>query len=158
MDEQVAFEMVSKLHAPRELVWTWMTSVHGISEEMRPYFRMTAPDGVKRLSDLGLELGKPIFRSKVFLFNVLPAGSWDFVLVELDEGRGFVEDDPPSTFMKKWRHERRLLDCPDDASAVLLMDRVSFTPKSAPLLVGPFIQRVFKHRHRVLQKHFARSN
>lgn len=146
--------LTSRLKSSRDQVWTWITSVAGISEEMRPYFRMTSPEGVRNLADLKVELGASFLRSRVFLFGFIPAGTWDFTLVELEGKSGFVEQSP-STFMTSWRHERRILDDPSDPSSVLLSDHVTFVPKSGRRFVGPFLRHVFEHRHRVLQKRFV---
>jgi ligand-binding SRPBCC domain-containing protein len=156
--ESRAVEIVrkSRLGAPRDRVWSWITSVDGISEEMRPYFRMTSPEGVRNLADMNVELGSPFLRSRVFLFGVIPAGTWDFTLVELEDKVGFVEQSP-STFMTSWRHERRILDDASDPSSVLLSDHVTFVPKSGRWLLARFLGRVFDHRHRVLRERFGRG-
>jgi len=145
----------SRLRCSRNELWTWISSVAGISEELRPYFRMTSPNGVRSLADLNVVLGAPFLRSRVFLFGFIPAGTWDFTLVDLEDKSGFVEQSP-STFMTSWRHERRILDDPSDPSTVLLSDHVTFVPTAGRWLVGPFLQRVFEHRHRVLQRRFGR--
>lgn len=121
---------------------------------MRPYFRMTSPEGVQSLADLKVELGAPFLHSRVFLFGFIPVGTWDFTLVDLEDKSGFVEESP-STFMTSWRHERRILDDPSDPSSVLLSDHVTFVPKAGRSLVGLFLKRVFEHRHRVLQRRFG---
>jgi hypothetical protein len=92
----------SRLRGSRSQVWAWIVSVAGISEEMSPYFRMTSPEGVQSLTDLKVELGVPFLRSRVFLFGFIPAGTWDFTLVEFEDGKGFVEQSL-STFMTSWR-------------------------------------------------------
>jgi ligand-binding SRPBCC domain-containing protein len=152
--DAIDIRVTSRLRSSRDQVWTWITSVAGISEEMSPYFRMSSPEGVQNLADLKMELGTSFLRSRVFLFGFIPAGTWDFTLVELEDKSGFVEQSP-STFMTSWRHERRILDNPSDPSSVLLSDHVTFVPKSGRRLVGPFLRHVFKHRHRVLQKRFV---
>jgi ligand-binding SRPBCC domain-containing protein len=149
---ETAFEITSRLPASRESVWRWITSLEGISTEMAPYFRMTAPRGVRSLADLRVVLGSPLFRSQVYLFGVVPLGRWDFTLIELEDRQGFVELSPSGS-MKSWRHERRILATPDSA-CVLLTDRLRFVPAVAPRLVGRFIRHVFAHRHRVLESHF----
>ena len=150
------FQIETKLACTRERAWEWISSVAGIAAEMRPYFRMTVPPGVERLSDLKIELGKPFLRSRVFLFGFIPLGHWDFTLIALELGRGFIEQSP-SSVMKSWRHERRLLDCPGEPAAVRLSDHLTFEPHLAPGLVGPFIERVFRHRHRVLRARLANA-
>jgi ligand-binding SRPBCC domain-containing protein len=152
--DPVDVRMTSRLRGSRSQVWTWISSIAGISEEMRPYFRMTSPEGVQNLADFKVQLGEPFLHSRVFLFGFIPAGTWDFTLVELEDKSGFVEQSP-STFMKSWRHERRILDDPTDPSTVLLSDHVTFVPTWGRRLVGPFLQRVFEHRHRILRKQFG---
>jgi ligand-binding SRPBCC domain-containing protein len=144
----------TKLSASRAQVWSWITSVDGISKEMRPYLRMTTPKNLPRIVDVKTKLGEVFLHSRVFLFGFIPGGSWHFVLTELTEQDGFVEQSP-STFMKSWRHERRIVDDPSDPSAVILSDHVTFAPKLGAWLSGRFLRHVFAHRHRVLQKHFT---
>jgi ligand-binding SRPBCC domain-containing protein len=154
--QAIDLHAASTLKAPRAEVWRWITSVAGISDEMRPYWRITAPIGVQGLADVNIKLGSPFSHSHVYLFGFIPLGSWDMTLSELELERGFVEQSP-STFMKSWRHERRIHDVPDDPSAVQLVDHVTFTPKFGAFLVGPFLQRLFEHRHRVLRSRFGQA-
>jgi hypothetical protein len=71
-------------------------------------------------------------------------------LLELNIGEGFTEQSPMGS-MKLWRHERRIVPCPSDSNAVLLVDQLTFQPRVASRLVKWFIRRVFIHRHRVLK-------
>jgi hypothetical protein len=48
-----------------------------------------------------------MFTSWVFLLSFLPIDWVHLTLLELDEGRGFVEQSPMRS-MKLWRHERRI--------------------------------------------------
>jgi ligand-binding SRPBCC domain-containing protein len=150
MDNAISLRFESKFHVPTARVWEWITSVEGISAEMWPFFRMTTPRGIRSLSDVQIEPGVRMFRSYVFLFGVLPIDYSDMTLVELDSGRGFVEESPMGS-MKLWRHERRIVPCPTDPGAVLLVDQLTFRPRVAQRLVGWFIRRVFTHRHEVLR-------
>jgi ligand-binding SRPBCC domain-containing protein len=150
MDEDVALRFESRLRAPRECVWEWITSVKGISAEMWPYFRMTAPRHVRSLADVEFKPGARLFRSYVFLFGFLPIDYSDMTLLELDAGQGFVEQSPMGS-MTLWRHERHILPCPDEPGAVLLVDQLRFRPRMARRLVRWFIGRVFVHRHAVLR-------
>jgi ligand-binding SRPBCC domain-containing protein len=150
MNNAISLRFESKLHVSAEDAWEWITSIDGISAEMRPFFRMTMPKGIRSLSDVEIKLGVRMFRSYVFLFGVLPIDYSDMTLVELDFGRGFVEQSPMG-FMKLWRHERRIVPCAADPSAVVLVDRLTFRPRMAQRLVGWFIGHVFTHRHKVLR-------
>ena len=153
--KDVALRFESKLRAPRERVWEWITSVEGISAEIWPWFRMTAPRGVRSLSNVEFEPGARMFRSIVFLFGVLPIDYSDLTLLELDVGHGFVEQSPMGS-MQLWRHERRILPCADDPKAVLLVDQLRFRPRVATPLVRRFIARVFAHRHAILSARFGK--
>ncbi|MDE0856747.1 MAG: hypothetical protein OSA97_20220 [Nevskia sp.] len=152
----ISLHFESRLTAPRERVWQWITSLHGISAELSPLLRMSAPRGVRGITDLDFQPGRRLFRSRVYLFRLLPIDRSDLTLLQLDPGRGFLEQSPVWS-MRLWRHERRIHDCPDDPAAVLLSDRLSFTPRWTPRLVGWFLRRVFLHRHAVLRSTFGTS-
>ena len=150
MNDVISLRFESKLHVPATRVWEWITSIEGISAEMWPFFRMTTPKGIRSLNDLQIEPGVRMFRSYIFLFGFLPIDYSDMTLVELDPGWGFVEESPMGS-MKLWRHERRIVPCPSDPGAVLLVDRLTFRPRIAQRFVGWFIRHVFTHRHKVLR-------
>jgi len=141
----------SELEAAPERVWEWMTSARGISTEMAPFLRMTFPRHLSRLSDLDVTLGARLFRSWVLLFGVLPIDRWDFTLIELSTGTGFVEQSPAHS-MRLWRHQRTL-SARDGVT--VLTDRLTFEPRVARRLSRWLIQTVFTHRHRVLRRHFG---
>ncbi len=154
MTPMISLHFESRLGAPRERVWQWITSLRGISAELSPLLRMTAPKGVHNIADLEFRPGVRLFRSRVYLFGILPIDRSDLTLLELDPGHGFLEQSPMLS-MRLWRHERRILAYPDDASAVRLIDQLTFTPRWAPGLVRWFLRRVFLHRHAVLRSAFA---
>ena len=58
----VQIEFRSRLSAPPAEVWQRITSFKGISAEMFPLMRMSVPRGVKRLTDIDIVPGKPMFR------------------------------------------------------------------------------------------------
>ncbi len=146
----ISLKFESKLSAPRERVWEWITSLEGISAEMWPFFLMTAPKQIRSIEDVGVKLGTPLFRSYVFLFGFLPIDYSDLTLIELQRGQGFVEQSHMGS-MKLWRHERRILSDPSEPSAVLLVDNLTFQPRLARGVVSWFIRRVFEHRHAILR-------
>ncbi len=150
MSDTISFRFESKLHASTERVWEWITSVQGISAEMWPFLRMTVPKGTVSLNDVAIKLGVRMFRSYVFLFGILPIDYSDITLLELNIGEGFIEQSPMGS-MKLWRHTRRIVPCPSDPNAVLLVDQLTFQPRMASRLVKRFIHRVFVHRHNVLK-------
>ena len=109
---------------------------------------MTAPKSVKAMTDVPIELGKPLFRSWVFLFGVLPIDRSDLTLISLDSGSGFIEESPMLS-MKLWRHERRISS---RADRTVLTDTLTFEPRFAARLVEWLIGVTFEHRHSVLRK------
>src|SRR5437667_11065302 len=88
---QVELTFRSELSAPRDRVWAWVTSTEGISRELWPILRMTAPRGVKSIGDVPIEPGNPLFRSWILLFGLIPIDRSDLTLFRLDVGKRFVE-------------------------------------------------------------------
>jgi len=148
---QIELTFRSALSAPRDRVWAWVTSVEGISRELSPIVRMTTPRGVKRIGDVPIEPGKPLFRSWILLFGIIPIDRSDLTLLRLEDGRGFVEQSPMLS-MSLWRHARTL---EADGERTLLTDELTFRPRLATALTRWFIEKVFHHRHAVLKRHFG---
>ncbi len=148
---QIELTFRSALSAPRDRVWAWVTSVEGISRELSPIVRMTTPRGVKRIGDVPIEPGKPLFRSWILLFGIIPIDRSDLTLLRLEDGRGFVEQSPMLS-MSLWRHVRTL---EADGERTLLTDELTFRPRLATALTRWFIEKVFHHRHAVLKRHFG---
>jgi ligand-binding SRPBCC domain-containing protein len=147
--------VASRLDADPAAVWDRVTTPAGINDEMRPIMRMTVPPGVERLDPETIELGRPIGRSWVLLFGLIPFDYDDLTLVELDPGRSFLER---STMLSQrvWEHERRLEPA---GSGCLITDRIRWVPRlslpGAPL--RPLIGSFFRHRHRRLRRRFGGS-
>jgi len=91
VSEPISLRFESTLRASPERVWEWITSVEGISAEMRPFCRMTTPKKMHSLANVRVEPGTRMFRSYVFLFGFMPIDYSDMTLVELTPGVGFVE-------------------------------------------------------------------
>ncbi|TMB59565.1 MAG: hypothetical protein E6J56_00050 [Deltaproteobacteria bacterium] len=81
--------------------------MEGISRELWPILRMTAPRGVKSIGDVPIEPGNPLFRSWILLFGLIPIDRSDLTLLSLDVGQRFVEQSPMLS-MSLWRHVRTL--------------------------------------------------
>ncbi|MEW5734807.1 MAG: hypothetical protein AB1921_08125 [Thermodesulfobacteriota bacterium] len=143
----------SRLSAPRERVWEWITSKDGILAEMRPVMRMTMPKNMA-LTEADVVPGKRLFRSYILLFGVIPFDRSDLTLVSFDPGRGFVEESPMAS-MKLWRHERTIGADPENPAGVILTDRLTFAPRFAEPLAAAFVRFLFTHRHKVLRRSFA---
>ena len=150
MSHAISLRFKSELRAPAARVWEWITSVDSVSAEMRPLLRMTWPKGVRSLGELDIHPGVRLFRSRVYLFGVLPIDYSDMTLLEFTPGEGFLEQSPMGS-MKLWRHERRIASSTTDPAGVILIDELTFEPRRAKPVVGWFIRRFFMHRHDVLR-------
>ena len=145
---QVELTYRSELKAPPEKVWRWITSIHGISTELWPLMKMTAPSGVGSITDVEIKPGEPMYKSWILLFGFLPIDRSKVTLVEIREGEGFLEQSP-MTGMKQWRHERRI---EPSAGGCVLTDRLTFEPRFGTPVVRWFIKKLFEHRHEVLRR------
>jgi hypothetical protein len=99
----IRLEFSSRLAAPTDEVWKWITSWKSISTEILPYFRKMAPNSVTSIDDLNVVPGTPLFRSRMYLFGIIPTDHSDVTLLELDKCRGFVEQSPLGS-MTLWHH------------------------------------------------------
>ena len=151
-ERSLCFE--SRLGASPARIWRWITSVDGIATELRPLLRMTAPREVQSIEDLALVPGQRLFRSYVFLLGIIPIDYSDMTLLEIEPGRGFIEQSPMGS-MRLWRHERRILPCVDEPGMHRLVDKLTFQPRWMAPVVGWFIRQVFTHRHRRLRAHLG---
>jgi hypothetical protein len=111
---------------------------------------MTFPKGKASLLDFKVVPGKPLFRSRILLFGVLPIDRSDLTMLEVEHGH-FIEQSPMAS-MKLWRHERVIVPAGEGA---LVTDKLEFSPRFATPLVRLFIKHFFQHRHSVLRRVFS---
>ena len=145
---QVELTFESELTATPAQVWEWITSFKGISAEMWPYMRMTAPRGIESIKDIKITPGQALFRSRIYLFWFLPIDHSELTLIEMKEGEGFIEQSPMGS-MKLWRHERRIVPTPRGSK---ITDHLTFEPKLAVRITAWFIRTLFRQRHKVLRR------
>ena len=150
---QLSFD--SQLHCSRETAWAWITSVEGISQELHPLVRMSAPANIHNLADVKVQPGTRLFRSYLFLFGILPMDYSDLTLVDFDPLHSFKEQSPMGS-MKLWIHERFLVDAADGSGDIILSDRLTFQPRFATGIVSWFTNKLFHHRHQVLRRAFPK--
>jgi ligand-binding SRPBCC domain-containing protein len=145
--------VTSRLDASPREVWDRIVTPEGINDELRPFLRMTVPRGIERLDPASVELGKPIGRSWILLFGVLPIDRDDVPLVELEEGRRFLERSPMLS-MKLWEHERTV---EPNGSGCEITDRIRFQARLGlpAALPRPLFRAFFRHRHRRLRRRFG---
>ncbi|MFZ5755404.1 MAG: hypothetical protein ACOY3X_00710 [Pseudomonadota bacterium] len=144
-------EFSSPLRVPADRAWEWITSMDGIGKEMSPWMRMSAPRGVRNLTDVRIVPGQRLFRSRITLFGVIPVDYSDLTLLSLDEGSGFIEQSPMGS-MKHWRHERRIVA---SGAGCIVTDTLTFEPRLAGRLTQRIVRAFFTHRHRNLRKHLG---
>lgn len=147
----VRLEFRSTLKASAERVWNRAISLDGINAETMPVFRMTAPPGVTSLSNIAFEPGKPLFRSRILALGFIPFDWTDLRLVELTEGRGFVERSTMGS-MHSWEHIRRI---EPDGDGCILTDTLAFAPRLPRAIARPMIRLTFLNRHRNLRRIFG---
>lgn len=150
MSRQV--ERSSIVGAPADRVWARLVTPEGINDEFWPWLTMSMPPGAEGLSIDTVELGRPLGRSWIRLFGVLPVDYDDLTIVEVEPGRRFLEQSRLFS-SPQWQHER-VVDRVDEASS-RITDRLTFTPRRGfGLLAWPLIELIFRHRHRRLVRHF----
>jgi ligand-binding SRPBCC domain-containing protein len=147
------FSVTSEVAAAPQQVWERVISPEGINHEMRPWMRMTMPEGVDALTPQNIQLGKPIGRSWILLFGVLPFDYDDVTIVEMEEGRRFLERSKMLS-QRSWEHERTVEPTEGGSSVT---DRIRMEPRLGlpGAMLKPVIRRFFRHRHRRLVSWFA---
>lgn len=151
-------ERQSIVDAPAEQVWARVVTPEGINDELRPWMTMSMPRGAESLTVDNVPVGTPIGRCWMRLFGVVPF-DYDFLTIaELQPGRGFHEESTMLS-MRQWRHERSVT--PDDDGKTVVRDRITFQLRAllrpATPVVAAGLRALFGHRHRRLQRHFARG-
>lgn len=149
MRTTLTFESI--LTSDPETVWAWIISLDGISKEMSPILRMSAPKGVRDIASTAFKPGVPLFRSWICLGGILPIDFSDLTLLSITPGVGFVEQSRMGS-MRFWRHERTI--CPVE-SGCRLTDTLTFEPRLGGPLAVAFVRKFFAHRHKMLRKHLG---
>jgi hypothetical protein len=147
----VTLEFQSTLRASRTELWNWITDITCLRKEMMPFLRMTAPRGVARLTDVQVTLGKPLFRSWILYFGVLPLDYSKVTLLSFAFEQGFVEQSPMAS-MRVWRHTRQILPHPELSNTSILRDTLEFQPRFLHAFTVWFVRCFFTHRHSVLRR------
>ena len=148
---------MSDLAARPEAVWARVTTPAGINDELRPVLRMTIPKGLRGTTLDDVPVGRPLGRSWILLFGIVPVDYDDICLEEVGERR-FLERSAMFS-MQTWVHDRRVAELGNGAR---LSDRIEFTLRR-PLALIPGSRRlaswviglIFRHRHRRLVRWFG---
>jgi len=146
----------SLLAAPPAAVWERIASMTGVNAELMPIVRMTFPRDYERLDTSAIDAGKPLFRSVLLLFGVLPIDVHWVALAKLDPGVGFLECSS-SLLQRRWIHERHL---EPQGDGTRIRDRVYFECRVPVLgaVLAPIVRAIFRHRHERLRRHFGRGS
>jgi ligand-binding SRPBCC domain-containing protein len=154
-------ERSTRLAAPADEVWTWVTTPEGINDEFRPWMRMTVPRAFRGRTLADVEAPVTIGRSWVLLFGVLPFDCDHLHLAEVDAGERRFAERSTMLSASSWSHDRRVE--PDgSADACVLHDRVGFVLRRpmrwlpwSDRLYGGIVGAIFRHRHRRLARRFG---
>lgn len=156
MSRLAEIRVSSRLRTPPDAVWARVITAAGVNDELRPLLRMTVPRGLEDFSIDDVEIGRPIGRSWVLLFGLIPFDYDELCLQRVEPGRGFLERSRMLS-QRLWEHERTIE--PREGGCELT-DRVAWEPR-LPLpgaLLAPLIRAVFQHRHRRLRARFGAAS
>ena len=142
------------LLCPQAAVWDRISTMHGVNDELYPILRMTCPDMSMRISkELVNVHQKPLFRSWLLLFGILPIEYDDINLKSVLEGQSFSERSEMA-LMSEWHHDRFL---ETDAAGTVVTDNLAFSPRFGMIgwLLVMIVKCLFQHRHRRLKTIFG---
>ncbi|MCF4166219.1 hypothetical protein L2U69_11235 [Zavarzinia compransoris] len=142
----------SVVAAPRAAVWAHVSTFEGVNDELGPLVRMSHP-ATTAVLDESLPLDRPLFRSWLLLFGVLPVDYDHIGFAHIAAGSGFAERSTMGS-LKVWHHDRRLEDVP---GGTRVTDRLAFAPR-LPGTAGVarrIVGALFRHRHRRLARRFG---
>lgn len=142
----------SEVAAPPETVWTLVSTMAGVNQELAPLLRMTYPPAQRNLPT-AVPLGRRAFRSWLLLFGLVPIEYDDLTLLKLAPNRGFVERSPMMT-LRIWQHVRTLRPVPGGCR---ITDRLTFVPRLpyTGWLWQLAVRGTFAWRHRNLRRIFG---
>lgn len=143
----------SRLAAPAERVWSHAVTMSGVNDELWPLARMSFPREMATLSLSAEPLGRPLFRSTIYLLGLLPVDYDEITIVEFEPGRRFLERSVMFT-QAVWQHERTVEPCTEGCT---ITDRVQFEPRVRWLgpLYRPVFAAAFSLRHLRLRRLFG---
>jgi hypothetical protein len=135
----------------RSDVWTAMSTVAGINREVAPFVRMTDPTGGAPFDSELWRDGTPVCWQ--LLLGVIPVDRHRIELVALPDRSGFRESSS-TWWYRVWWHERTLLD---DSAGCVVRDSIEIDPRLGLLdpIVAWAVRRMFRRRHRSLQRQFG---
>jgi ligand-binding SRPBCC domain-containing protein len=152
VSESYSFSISTPLQASAQQVWAHASTFAGVNRELWPIAQMTFPPAMRRLTPEAIPLGRTAFRSWILLFGLVPVEFDDFMLVDLEPGRGFSEVSR-MLGMREWRHRRNVESA---GGGCVLRDEVTMLPRWPWIgwLQAQVYQQIFQWRHRTLRRLF----
>ena len=151
----------STLAARAPLVWTRITTMDGVNDELAPWVRMTYPAEFSSLADAEESLlGRVAFHSWLLAGGVVPFDRHSLRLDVVDErgeaGGGFVEEST-TLLQSRWCHQRDVVAL--DGSSCTVTDRLVVVPRLsfARPVVARLVPWLFQRRHQRLVQRFGES-
>lgn len=151
---QFTIKVSSLLEDSRRSIWDAISSFEGINKEFVPLMTMTCPDPSLRMT-ADLVTDKPLFRSWILLFGLIPI-DYDLIrLQEVEVYHGFKERSTMG-FMSEWHHDRTLIDA-TSSNGTVVTDTLSFTPRIpfTGVILMFIVKQLFLLRHSNLTAKFG---
>ncbi len=149
------FTISSQLGIPPARLWSRF-SMNWVNWELSPLLRMTIPGKWRFLPLADWDTGRPLFKSWILLFGMIPVDRHAFYLAGLHQGTGFHEHSS-SLINRQWNHTRTIAPA---GRGCILTDCVAVEGRFAFLTrrLFPLYQRIFNHRHRRLRDRYPIMN
>lgn len=152
MTQQHSFTVSSALAISAHRFWTDST-LADVNAELAPWVRMTAPKAWRRKPLRLWPCGKPLFRSWILLFGLVPVDIHQFYMKAMHLQGGF--DEQSTSLTNRYWHHTRVVAPRDDGCQVT--DEVRFASRLPLLgeLLLPIYHGIFRSRHRVLRRKYG---
>jgi hypothetical protein len=157
-DREWRFVQSTVVAVDARTVWRRVVSQEGINDEMWPWMTMSPPRGAGEITVDSLRVGEPLGRAWLRLFGLVPFDYDALTITVLERGRRFREESTMLS-LRRWVHDRTVE--PEPGGGARVTDRVTLAPRAPLVPAGPLLRAVlaafFRHRHRRLARHVARS-
>lgn len=154
MEAKFQFTVSSDLEVSPKEAWKLVGTMEGVNLELKPLAQMTFPKSKSEFNPNNIIIGKPLFRSWILLFGILPIDYDEITFQTLKTDVGFIESSKMLS-QKLWQHERKLQPTPFGCK---ITDTIKFTPKLS--FLGFFysfsFKLAFRNRHRNLRRMFKK--
>jgi ligand-binding SRPBCC domain-containing protein len=144
------------VNATKEEVWSHITQMKNVNEELSPYVRMTFP---KDRADIAshdirsIPMNTVLFTSVLLLFGWIPFDLHFLAFDRIVNGTAFYENS--STLLNRyWKHTRIISE---RGGKVFVSDEVHFSPRVPFIgsILTPVVRHIFVNRHKQLKRAFS---